>query len=319
MFENILVSGASGFVGRLLSPALLAMYPGARIIETRGPGDQNATGNSIVVDIADERSVSEALKREQPDLIVHLAGQSSPGASEADPRSTWTVNISGALNMALGAALHVPKTTLFFTSSAQVYGTSFLASPVTEASPTQPTNPYSKSKLICEQIFDQVLPPSCRLLIARPVNHTGPGQREDFVLASFAHQIARIEAGLQPPRLSVGNIDVQRDFLDVSDVIEAYLSLIRSSPRLPQRVMVNVASGTPRSLSDLLAIFRTFSDADFEVVKDAGKYRRVDLHVAYADAGLLTALTGWKPRVPIEQTLSGLLKAARAQCRAAAR
>ena len=101
--------------------------------------------------------------------------------------------------------------------------------------------------------------------MARPFNHTGPGQSTDFVLPSFAAQIARIEAGLQPPSLKVGDLSSERDFLDVQDVVEAYLALLNNGEA---GTVYNVCSGASRKVSEWLEILVGMSRTPIEVTTD---------------------------------------------------
>ena len=135
------------------------------------------------------------------------------------------------------------------------------------------------------------------------------------MLPSFAGQVARIEAGLQPPRLAVGNLDVRRDVLDVRDVVAAYVALIAEMPRLPARFTCNVASGQAQLLSKLVEILREASKTSFEIVVDPARVRPVDVPLASGCTGRLHAATGWAPKISIERTIRDLLENARAQVR----
>ena len=114
-----------------------------------------------------------------------------------------------------------------------------------------PLNAYARAKAAAEAMLADVLPQSARLIVTRSFNHTGAGQDERFALPAFAAQIARIERGEKLPRLSVGNLSAQRDFLDVEDVVDAYLAADRCRG-LPQRATFNIASGSAHAISDML-------------------------------------------------------------------
>ena len=252
------------------------------------------------------------LERERPDVVIHLAAQASVGAALAGAAaSTWAVNLGGTLNIALAIARHLPTATVLFASSSEVYGRAFGAEPVDEGAACEPLNAYSRSKLMAERILADVLPSSAKLIVARPFNHTGPGQREDFVLPSFAAQIARIEAGLQPPTLWVGNLDVRRDFLDVRDVASAYVGLLTVAPHLPARFTCNIASGSARPLREVLDILCKLARVPFLVQVDPARQRPSDVPVAAGRSDRLRAATGWAPAIALEETLDSLLADAR--------
>ncbi len=230
------------------------------------------------------------------------------GGAEAQ---TWAVNLGGTLNLALAVARHVPEATVLFASSSEIYGRSFGPTPIGEDAMPEPGNAYARSKLLAEQVLTQVLPAAARLIVARPFNHTGPGQREDFVMPSFAGQIARIEAGLQPPVLKVGNLDAQRDFLDVRDVAAAYIALLDASSRLPARFTCNIATGLARPMREMLETLRRLAQVPFSVEVDPARLRPSDIPFAAGCPDRLRNATGWAAAIPLEATLSAVLEDAR--------
>ena len=304
-----MVTGATGFVGSYLCGALATA--GASVF-----GTCHTEGNSRdlkSMDLADEVSIAKAVDWAQPDVVVHLAGQASVSAAiKGGADLTWQVNVAGTLNLALALSRVTPTTSVLFASTSEVYGQAFANSPVDEEVTLKPTNAYASSKALAERVLADVLMPSAKLVVARPFNHTGPGQREVFVLPSFAGQVARIEAGLQPPRLAVGNLAVQRDLLDVRDVVAAYIDLIAAMPRLPPRFTCNIASGQARPLTELVEILCHASRVPFEILVDPARVRTSDVAVASGSSSRLFAATGWTPKIPIELTINNLLDFARA-------
>ena len=311
MYKRILLTGATGFVGSCLAPALAAAFPAATLTMVAANTLAGATG----VDLLDPEAVGAMVRAARPDLVVHLAGQASVAGSITSVNETWAVNCTGSLLLASAIAEYAPEATLLFTSSSEVYGASFLAGIVDESSPLVPMNPYAKSKALAETIFRQRLPDTTKVIVARPFNHTGPGQRDDFVLPSFAGQVARIEAGVQAPSIAVGDLDVRRDFLDVRDIVAAYVALVAAAPGLPSRFTVNIASGSTYLLRDLLDTLRGLSRVPFDVTIDPARLRPNDLPVATGSSALMRLAVGWRPVHPIEETLDRLLEAARSKHR----
>ena len=247
-YARILMTGASGFVGRRLAPALQAAYPAAALAAiAHSPSDTCPGWTTFCVDLADADAINEAVRSWRPNLVVHLAAQSSVGEEAELAEATWRTNSVGALNLACAIARAVPESMVFNVSTGEVYGSSFLNGPASETTPLSPRSIYARSKAAAEAIFEDVLPPESRLVTVRPLNHTGAGQDERFVLPSFAAQIARIEAGLVPPKLQVGNLGVERDFLDVRDVIDAYLLILAGAEALPatRRAQCGLGAGSP--------------------------------------------------------------------------
>ena len=312
-FRRVLLTGGNGFVGGYLAPALAAALPGAEGLLLRRPGTTGCpTGWGFVeAEIFDREAVAAIVARFKPDLIVHLAGQTSVGEAKSAAEETWRVNFDGSFALASACAHAAPSATFFFVSSSEVYGRTFLSGPVREDAPLQPMNVYARSKAAAEQVLADVLPAEARLIVARSFNHTGPGQDERFVLPSFAAQIARIEAHRQPAEIRVGNLEAERDFLDVRDVCRAYVALIKAAPALPAHSVFNVSSGSSRPIGALLEILSNQSPARFEVVVDHTRLRSVEIPKAVGRNDLLRAAVDWRPIHPIDETLAALLQVAR--------
>jgi GDP-4-dehydro-6-deoxy-D-mannose reductase len=307
-YDRILMTGASGFVGRRLAPALRAAYPGAALAAiAHSPSDTCPGWTTFCVDIADADGINEAVRSWRPNLVVHLAAQSSVGTEAEFAEETWRINAGGALNLACAIARTVRESIVFNVSTGEVYGSSFLNGPASETTPLSPRSVYARSKAAAETIFEDVLPPESHLVTVRPLNHTGAGQDERFVLPSFAAQIARIEAGLVPPKLQVGNLGVERDFLDVRDVIDAYLLILAGTEALPRRAVLNVASGQARRIGDLLDVMVAASTRPFEVEIDPARFRPAEIPRAVGDAALLRRHFGWIPKHSVDELVVGLL------------
>ncbi|MBK8455888.1 MAG: GDP-mannose 4,6-dehydratase [Phyllobacteriaceae bacterium] len=146
-----------------------------------------------------------------------------------------------------------------------------------------------------------------RCLRLRPFNHTGPGQSEDFVVPAFAAQIARIGRGERPPVLRVGNLEAKRDFLDVRDVVSAYLTMVEQASAFEPGMALNVSSGTAIRIGDILESLVRLAGVDVSIEVDPEKWRPVDIPVSYGDSGRLSALTGWRPLFAFNDTLIAVL------------
>jgi GDP-4-dehydro-6-deoxy-D-mannose reductase len=308
-YRRILLTGGSGFVGGRLGPMIAAAFAQARLVNlTRADDGGRLSGwENIAAPLLDRAAMSGLVSDLRPDLVVHLAAQASVGSARNDAEETWRVNFGGTLELASACAAQAPGATFMFVSSAEVYGRSFLNGPATEMTPLQPTNPYARSKAAAEAMLPDILRPDQQLIVVRPFNHTGPGQDERFVLPSFAAQIARIEAGGRP-RLEVGNLEAEREFLDVDDVCRAYLSLLRASRCLQMRDTFNVSGGKAFVIGDLLERLRSMSKAQFDIIVDPARIRPADISCAVGNGDRLRAATGWSQHTEIGALLESLLE-----------
>lgn len=303
---RVLVTGAAGFAGRHLVRALVrrgdAVFAGA--LEGHAP-DAGADAELhaarwLVMDVTDASSLSAAVSASRPDAVIHLAAQSSVGASYDDAMGTWEANATGTLRLlhAVGAAARV-----LFVSSAEVYGAVPAAQqPIREDRPLRPSNPYAASKAAAEMAaVAAALSGAADAVVARSFNHTGPGQDERFVLPAFARQLAAAEEG--DGVLRVGNLEARRDFLDVRDVVLAYLALIDHGVR---GEAYNVASGSAVRLRDVLDEMIEIRGVPVRVEADPARMRPLDVPMLCGDSSRLRAL-GWEPRISLRETLVDLL------------
>lgn len=314
---SILLTGASGFVGRRLAPRLAALSSSGASLYALGRSGAPDGWQEVHIDIAEEVPLLDFVERVRPDIVVHLAAQSSVGA-KVPAEATWRTNLVGTVNLAVGVARYAPEATVLFSSSAEVYGDSFNEGFVDEDSTLRPKSVYAKSKVASEYALADILCPSNTLIVTRAFNHSGPGQDERFVLPSFAAQIARIEAGQQEPVIRVGNLDAERDFLHVDDVCEAYANLIAAAEQLPKRSAFNISSGKAIAIRGLLEELMTLSTAKFEVFHDPARMRPNDISRAAGSNARISEAIDWMPTITTRVLLEELLAIAREKCRAAA-
>lgn len=312
--RRILVTGAAGFVGGHVLPLLAGRGDRVAGIGRGAPGGLPDGVGYARIDLLDAGALARFVADFRPTEILHLAGLASVADSASGPAQTWRVNVDGLMNLA-EAVEAVPGCTLFFVSSGEIYGGAFLAGhALSEDAQPEPRNTYARSKWVGEQLLRDLLPRvGVRLVVLRPFNHIGPGQDERFVVASFAGQIARIEAGLAPPRLAVGNLTSHRDFLDVADVAGAYADLIFRAGTLPDGRVFNISSGVPRTIGSVLEGLRGLATIPFEVAVAPERVRPAEIPLAAGDAGRLRAATGWTPRVAWEDALARVMDDARAR------
>lgn len=311
MRSKILVTGAGGFVGRSLVARLSRQEPGAEIVAL---GRHTASPSGAVtcqhVDVCTDELV-EAVKAFCPTHIVHLAAKSSVAAALNAAAETSEVAVQSAVKLSEAVRRHAPGATVLLASSGEVYGRAFLAeTPLDEMSPIAPANPYARSKVASEVILTDQIGSDARLIIARPLNHTGRDQDVRFVVPSFALQIAEIEAGWREPVVKVGNLAARRDFLAIGDVVDAYVGLL-NTPQTSSCEIYNISSETLRSIGSVLDDLRALSNRPVSVEVEPARLRAIEVPETKLSSGKLRALTGWSPSIPWSQVLLDVLDAAR--------
>lgn len=255
--------------------------------------DINAEGEDL------RRLIAEA----PPDHVYHLAALSSGAAS--DREAVFGVNVQGTRHLMAAIAKEAPLARCLFASSGYVYGPCDAERPAQEEDPLRPLGVYAESKREAENYAREA-----GALVARAFNHTGPGQSEAFVVSAFAKQIARIEQDRQKARIEVGNLEAQRDFLDVRDVVRAYQVILSVGK---QAESYNVCRGKAYSLRSVLSDLLALSSSPIAVSRDPERMRPNDLPFSVGDPAKLVACTGWEPRIPFSQTLQATLEWWRAQ------
>lgn len=282
-----------------------AAFPDAEILATGLAAAQK-------LDVTDAVAVERLFSSFQPDACVHLAGIAAIGMAKAEPRQAWAVNFHGSLNVGQAILAVAPQCRMIFISSAEVYGASFKSGAVLdETALLAPLNLYAATKAAAELALGAMTSDGLRLLRLRPFNHTGPGQSEAFVVPAFAGQIARIEAGLAQPEIAVGALEPERDFLDVRDVCAAYVAGLAAFDRLANNSVLNLASGKPARIGDILDRLLAQTGAKIRVTTDPKRLRAVEITRAVGDASAARRLLGWQPTYGLDQTLTDVLMASR--------
>jgi len=306
-----LITGINGFVGSYLARALIEN--GHEVWGTAQPGTSLECLDDIChclklldTEITDPDSISRTVNDSKPERVFHLAAQSHVPTSWADPVGTFRINVEGTLHLLQAAAnlRHPPHVLLV--SSGDVYGSALnVKGTVKESSQLAPLNPYAASKAAAEMVaFCIGSGRNLPIVTVRPFNHIGPGQSAAFVTADFARQIARIEAGLQKPLMKVGDLTTRKDFTDVRDMVRAYIAAIEMCPPLQ---VFNICSGKSYSIKEVLEILLDISGVDARVMQEKKRLRATRSSATRVDSGAFRKITGWKPKIPLRQTLSDIL------------
>ncbi|CAN5500426.1 GDP-mannose 4,6-dehydratase [soil metagenome] len=301
-----LVTGAAGFAGKHLVAELESSTNWEIVGLTRKAVRIGDRTRPVACDLRDAELLLRVIQRYRPGVIFHLAAQSYVPKSIADPRATLSNNILGQVNL-LEAVLDAEiQPRILVVSSSEIYGAVQPSElPIDECAALKPANPYAVSKATQDLLgYQYVVTHGLDIVRARPFNHSGPGQSDRFVLSGFARQIAEAEIGKVEPTILTGNLDAKRDFLDVRDVVRAYLLMLEDGKRGD---FFNVASGVPRRIGDLLETLVARSRVPLTTRIDPARMRPSDVPVIFGSSKALRERTGWSPDYPIEQTLADTL------------
>jgi len=303
--KKILITGIEGFVGNYLANYLIRRnYEvfGLHLLPVAQPLPQVKYFSGNVLDYPELKRVIAEI---QPEGIFHLAAISSVAYSFLHPEETIQTNFQGTYNL-LRALLELalfPR--VIFISSADVYGKVRKKRPIKEDAPLNPVSPYGISKQLAEEcalLFQKKK--GLDVVILRPFNHIGVGQREDFVFPYCAKRIAEMEQGIGEEYLALGNIDVQRDYLDVRDVVRAYEMAFRLGK---SGEVYNVATGKPIKIREGVEFLISLAKRPIKIKIKKERKRRSDIPYLSGDPRKFQKVTGWQPEREIKETLKELL------------
>jgi nucleoside-diphosphate-sugar epimerase len=303
------VTGAEGFIGSHL----------VRFLQTKGWGvigtyqlhscnsfPKAANLHFVQCDLRNGQRITRLLAEYQPSHIFHLAAQSLPTVSWADPVETFESNVMGSLYL-FEAARHMtrPPIVVSACSSAEYGHVPPSAIPVKEEQALRPLHPYGISKVCLdllgrEYFLDYKIP----AISLRLFNTTGPGKTNDAP-SDFVRQLARIKKGLQPPMIEVGNLKPRRAFLDVRDTVRGfYLAAMKGKPG----EAYNLCATSTHEIGKLLRTAIRLSGVKTEIRLAAHLMRPSDEKIIFGSTYKFRKDTGWKPALSIEQTLSSMLE-----------
>lgn len=312
---TILVTGANGFVGRHLVQTLLKSSD-TQVVSIGGPNPENSTpfhesalsvgiSNAHayeVADLATPESFRSLIRRYQPDQIYHLAGIAVTHSTSYEDYEQ--INVRGTFHLARIVLEEMGPTCKFlFVSSSGVYGTLPIGQELfRESDPLRPASLYGASKANAEALLHTLIAKGLNARIARPFNHTGAGQRSGFLCPDIALRIMRAirQTESNPVRIPSGRLDGVRDFLDVRDVVSAYIAIQMTGDA---GSIYNVSSGVGLTVGRICNMIVSAAGDGRQVLFEESPdlVRTPDSMVG--DSEWLRSSTGWHPSHTLEDAL----------------
>ncbi|GIE95218.1 GDP-mannose 4,6-dehydratase [Paractinoplanes rishiriensis] len=317
---RFLITGITGFVGPHLADLLvreghevhgLVRSTNGREDDIRDvmPDETFSELRFVLGDLIDMESCVRALRTAEFDGVFHLAAQSHPPTSFADPRGTFVTNAIGTVNLADAIRTVSPSCRMLFCSTSEVYGAPDPAlGLISEAFPIAPVNPYGVSKASADcYVRERAISEGLPFFVTRAFSHTGPRRGRCFSIASDAYQIVRILKSYQEPVIRVGTLSSARAVVDVRDISRAYYLLMQHA--VPGAAY-NVGGEEVFTMGELLDRMLDIAGLGDQVEKrvDPALVRPIDIPVQTCDSSRCRDLTGWQPSIKIDQTLSDLIE-----------
>jgi GDP-4-dehydro-6-deoxy-D-mannose reductase len=309
---KILITGASGFVGRHLIEHFVEHEPDAEILGiSRTPAhsawDEPAPVlrkniQYVQLNMLNAIELGYVLRLFSPDWVVHLAAHSSVGRSWQDPIGSFANNTSIFLNLVEKIRELGLHSRILSVGSSEQYGNS--TRPLSEDDDLRPNSPYAVAR-VAQEMLSKIYAQSYGLhvVMTRSFNHVGPRQRDAFAIPSLAKQLVTAKR-LGHQSVRVGNLSVIRDFVDVRDVARAYHALLL---RGRSGEVYNVCTGLGYSLKVVVETMQAILGTNVELEVDPDRIRPTDCGAVVGFNGKITSETGWSPKIKLRESLEDVI------------
>ncbi|EHH67096.1 NAD-dependent epimerase/dehydratase family protein [Gluconobacter morbifer] len=292
---RILLTGVAGFVGQHLKARLAARRPDDVILEDP-------------MDIRDRAAVERFVRDEKPEACIHLAAVSSVERARADTSGAWTVNLDGTLILAETFEKYARNARFLYVSTAEIYGSSFrTGEPLDEKAVISPVNPYAASKAAADMAIGTLSAEGLHALRLRSFSITGTGEDRHAIVSYLAAQVARIEAKMQPPVVTVRDPSDGFDIMDVRDACDAYIDALEPVETLPDGAVLNVCTGRTRTVRSILHDLMAEAGVSASIESDPSVPCPSGLASMQGNPDATMRALGWRPKVDWKETVAAAL------------
>ncbi|MFC1626992.1 GDP-mannose 4,6-dehydratase [Patescibacteria group bacterium] len=298
------ITGISGFTGKHLVQLLVNKGIGVDGIDLSVAKAGVGKTKYISCNLTDKEKLTKIILTSKPDYVFHLASPiiRSDKLLDKTLAKNLSVDLFGTVNLLQAIDKLPKKPKVLITSTAAVYKKD-KGQPFKETDKLEPRTAYGLSKLTQEMIGLQLAKSyDIPLIVSRSILLIGTEQAEGFVINDLVKQVAEIEAKMGKPVLWVGDLSTKRDFTDIRDGVEAYLTLLEKGK---SGEIYNVCNGQAVTIKQVADWLKQNSRVKFEV-KEKKQWRKNDLNVLVGDNHKLREL-GWKPKYTLKNSLQEIL------------
>jgi GDP-4-dehydro-6-deoxy-D-mannose reductase len=311
--EKFLLTGFSGFVSKHFLEYLESLGSNVAVIgidinppEFDYAHFQYVKCSFIKIDLLDKNQVDNIIYIFQPQYILHLASFSSVAYSWKNPVASFSNNTNIFLNLLEQIRSLNLGCRIISVGSSEEYGNVDEADiPLKEDHNLKPVSPYAVARVSQEMLSKIYVEGYGQdVVLTRSFNHIGPGQRDIFVVSSFAKRLVEIKKYNKPGKLTTGDLSIIRDFVDVRDVVKAYYLLFKSGKK---GEVYNICSGAGVSLESIISKMAGLLGIDVTTNVDNGLIRPSDNKIIVGDNTKIKTEVGWKPGYKLENSLKDII------------
>lgn len=311
---RILITGFSGFVSKHFLALLNEKEPGSTVlgIDKKSPDFEFDLFPAISIsfeniDLLDRITTDKILDKFQPEYVLHLASVSSVAQSWHTPVESFVNNTNIFLNLVEQLRIKNNKCRILSVGSSEEFGEVTEAElPLTEEHPLKPLSPYAVAR-VSQEMLSKIYADgfSLDIIMTRSFNHIGPGQKEIFVISSFAKQLVQLAKKKETDNiLTTGNLTVIRDFVDVRDVVRAYYLLLKNGK---SGEVYNICSGNGIILKEIVSKMSELLNLSVETKVNPSLVRPNENKKVIGSYQKIKRELGWEPEIPIEKSLKDII------------